>query len=107
MRLWILDDMTQKPSVGRIVHFHYNQDGKRQTRPAIVVDVLDDDGTVKLMVFHDPSCDEVGGLFQTATYSDERGRHKGDEFEADGKKQTQRKSDGPCWGWPARVGAPV
>lgn len=50
----------QKPSLGRVVHYHFaGRDGATVTRPAIVVHVWDD-ATVNLQVFFDGANDAIG-----------------------------------------------
>lgn len=73
---------TQKPSIGRTVHFHYRvskQTEELRTVPAVVYEVLPDPGAVSLVVLD----------YRGATV-------KHVAFYSEAPKQD-------CWSWPPKV----
>jgi hypothetical protein len=85
------------PSVGRIVHFHFQHRGELVTRPAIVVRVWDPQ---KHPAYQ---CDEVN----LRVFLDGANDGEGTDGPSDCQTSVPR-SDGPwlgCWSWPPYVPA--
>ena len=97
----------QTPTVGRIVHFHFDH-GTRKTRPAVIVDVPQDEASIavhalELHVFFGKD-DLFAGDLTRVSYADGKGGvDDPKKIASDKAKRVQPAT----WSWPEiKVGEP-